>query len=414
MEFSFLNMLLILLVGWLAGRIVTRLGYPSVLGELAAGIIFGPPLLNMIHGDAGITLLGRIGILMMMLFIGTRVSPRDLVKASGAALWATLGGFLLPFILGLLAILAFRGTTNAGLMVGTVISVTALATVPRIVVDLKLVETRIGQTLMAVALFSVVVVLVAFSAVTGIVEAGGVRLGEVLLVVAKSVLFIILVTALGMYGFPVIGDLMGRANLTGRTDDLTFAILIASAVAFLAELFGLSFILGAFLAGLFLREEMFEKGVFTDLLTVVRDVALGFLAPIFFVSAGFRVSFEVFRTNPLLVVVIVLVALVGKVAGGVLAYRLTGRSWREGFVVGLGMNGRGGVDIIMAGVGLELGVISRDIFTALVVTTFITTLSAPILLKLGADWLRRRGELIAAGPSPAPAPQPAPVPTTAS
>src|ERR1019366_238827 len=86
MEFSWLNLFLVVLVSWFSGALVMRLGYPHVLGELLGGIIFGPPLLGWIRGDAGIVLLGRVGILMMVLFIGTRVDPKDLVKSAGGAL----------------------------------------------------------------------------------------------------------------------------------------------------------------------------------------------------------------------------------------------------------------------------------------------------------------------------------------
>jgi Kef-type K+ transport system membrane component KefB len=142
---------------------------------------------------------------------------------------------------------------------------------------------------------------------------------------------------------------------------------------------------------------MFEKDTYQDIFMVVRDVALGFLAPIFYVSAGFNVNFSVFTSNPALVVTVVTVSLIGKFLGGSLFYLMTGRSWREAIVIGLGMNARGSIDIIVAGVGLQLGIITQDLFTSLIVSIFIGTLSVPLLLKLGVDWLKRSGDLIDAG-----------------
>ena len=394
MEFSWVNLFLVVLVSWFAGALVMRLGYPHVLGELLAGIIFGPPLLGWIRGDAGITLLGRVGILMMVLFIGTRVDPKDLVKSAGGAILPTLGGFLLPFMLGYLAVTRMLGgNTNAGLVVGTVMGTTALVTASRFVTDLNLLNTRLGQTLMAVALLSIIVVLVVFSATLGIVDSGGVKLGAIALVLGKAIAFLVLIVLLGIYVFPLLGKLHEKVERhPGSTDELTVAILFAVGVAFVAEMFGLSFILGAFLAGLFLREEMFEKDTFANVLSAVRDAALGFLAPIFYVSAGFMVSFSALR-NPALVTTVIVVSLLGKFLGGLVFSMLAGRKWREATVIGVGMNARGSIDIIVAGVALQKGIISRDIYTALILSMFLANVVVPVLLRAGRDWLDRRGEL---------------------
>jgi len=394
MQFSWLNLFLVVLVSWFSGALVMRLGYPHVLGELLGGIIFGPPLLGLIHGDAGITLLGRLGILMMVLFIGTRVDPKDLVRSAGAAILPTFGGFVVPFVLGFFAVTKMLGgTTNAGLMVGTVMGTTALVTASRFITDLNLLNTRLGQTLMAVALFSIIVVLVCFSASLGIVESGGIKLEAIGIVLGKAAAFLVLIVLLGIYVFPLLGKLHEKVDRhPGSTDELTVAILFAVGVAFIAEKFGLSFILGAFLAGLFLREEMFEKDTFANVLSAVRDASLGFLAPIFYVSAGFLVSFSALR-NPVLVATVVLVSLLGKFLGGFLFSMLSGRKWREATVIGVGMNARGSIDIIVAGVALEKGIISRDIYTALILMMFLANVAVPVLLRLGRDWLDRRGEL---------------------
>ena len=414
MQFSWLNLFLVVLVSWFSGALVMRLGYPHVLGELLAGIIFGPPLLGWIHGDAGITLLGRLGILMMVLFIGTRVDPKDLVKSAGAAILPTLGGFVVPFILGYFAVThMLGGDTNAGLVVGTVVGTTALVTASRFVTDLNLLNTRLGQTLMAVALFSIIVVLISFSATIGIVQSGSVKMGAIALVLGKALAFLVLIVIAGIYVFPLIGKLHEKVERhPGSTDELTIAILFAVGVAFVAELFGLSFILGAFLAGLFLREEMFEKDTFANVLSAVRDASLGFLAPIFYVSAGFMVSFSALK-NPKLLSIIIVVSLLGKFLGGMVFSMMSGRSWREASIIGVGMNARGSIDIIVAGVALERGIISRDIYTALILMMFLANVAVPVLLRLGRDWLNRRGELLSITAPPAAAPPVAAPATTA-
>lgn len=401
MNFSLTNLLLILLIAWFAGYFVARLGYPPVLGELAAGMIFGPPLLNLIHPDDGTLVLGKLGVLLMMLFIGMSIKLEDLVRSLRTAIAGALGGFLLPFLLGYLAMVGLGYSSSVGLIVGCTITLTALAVVPRMVMDLGLMERRVGQTLIAISLLSVVMTLTGFALVKNIAEMGHVDIPGMALVLGKIALFLLFAVFAGLKLFPLLRPLMLRLKMTTRTAAFAAFILLGLAFAALAEAAGLVFILGAFLAGLFLDPNMIEPGMYPEIMAVKRDVALGFLAPVFFVSAGFAVSFEIFTSNIVLLVAILAAALLGKILGGTLAYVLTRRSWREGLVVGLGMNGRGGVDIVTGGIALAAGLITSEIFTALIFTVFLATLSAPILLKLGAAWLEKRNELFAVEPTPA-------------
>src|SRR5690606_24840280 len=133
-----------------------------------------------------------------------------------------------------------------------------------------------------------------------------------------------------------------------------------------------------------------------DLMGAVRDSSIGFLAPIFFVTAGFQVSLSVFRDDLTLLLAIIGVATVGKVVGTAAFYLLSGNGWREGLTIGGGMNGRGAVERIVAGIALEMGLITREVFSILVFMAIFTTATVPFFLKWGTEWLRSRGELVRA------------------
>jgi Trk K+ transport system NAD-binding subunit len=137
-----------------------------------------------------------------------------------------------------------------------------------------------------------------------------------------------------------------------------------------------------------------ERRLAGELTELVRDVSIGFLAPIFFVTAGFQVTLDVFSTSLSLLLTIVIMATVGKVVGTALFYLLSGNGWREGVVIGAGMNGRGAVEIIIAEIALASGIISQEIFSVLVFMAIFTTAMVPVFLKLGTDWLKSRGELV--------------------
>jgi len=394
-ELNLVNLLLVLLAAWLAGNLAERLRYPSVLGELLAGIVLGPPLLGLLHGSEALAVLAELGVLLMMLYIGMEIDPRELGEASWAGFLAAIGGFIAPFVLAYFVVVWFGGTSLAGLFVGIAAGITSLATKSRILVDLHLLDTRVAHVLMAGALISDTLALIAFAAIMGVVEVGTLDPASVGLVALKAATFFAVTAAIGYKVFPWIGTRLTKAGLTGRTFHFTLVLIIAVSFGELAELAGLHSILGAFIAGLFLRDDVLGRTLARDLMEAVREASIGFLAPVFFVTAGFAVSFRVFTGADLgLFLAIMAVAIVGKIVGTTLFYLPTGHGWREGVTVGMGMNGRGAVEIIVAGIGLERGLISQEIFSILVFMAIFTTATVPALLKWSSEWLRGRGELV--------------------
>ncbi len=390
------NLLLVLLAAWATGRLAVRVGYPAVLGELLAGIILGPPLLGLLAGGEALSVLGNVGIILMMLYIGMEIDLDDLRSASVPGLLAAAGGFIVPAVLGYAVIVAFGGSALAGVFVGISVGVTSLATKSRILVDLDLLDTRIAYVLMAGALLSDTATLVIFAGIVGFVEAGGLNVGATSQVVAEVVGFFAVAVLLGHYLVPRLVEAVKRWGSRDRM--LTFALVITIGLGYaeMAELAGLHAILGSFVGGLFLRREVLGERRHRAVEELLSDVSVGFLAPIFFVMAGFEISFAVFRTDLALLVAVVAVAMLGKIVGTALFYVPSGHGWREGVTVGVGMNGRGAVEIVVAGIGMELGLISQEIFTILVFMAIATTATVPVLLTAAVRWLRRRGELVGA------------------
>lgn len=393
MELSILNLLLVLLVAWIGGLAATRLGYPSVLGELLAGILFGPPLLGILFGSEAIAVLAELGVLMMMLYIGMEIDPRELGKASKGGILAALGGFIVPFALGLWIVVDGGGTVIAGVFVGMAMGVTSLATKSRILVDLKILDTRVAHVMLAGALVADTLSLIIFAGIISFATAGQLDLVNISVIALKVILFFFVSWFLGYKVFPPFYKWLKKKNFTGRTFNATLILLIALAFAELAHLAELHGILGAFIAGLVLREAIAVKKLSHELTDLVKDVSLGFLAPIFFVTAGFQVSLEVIQTDTYLLIMTILLATVGKIVGTALFYLPSGFGWREGVTIGAGMNGRGAVEIVIAGIGLNAGIISQEIFSILVFMAIITTATVPVLLKSGIDRLEKRNEL---------------------
>ena len=359
MTFSALNLLLVLVAAFAGGRLALRLGYPAVLGEILMGILLGPPLLGLMHSSPALAVLADLGVLLMMMYVGMEVSLGDLKRASRAGVLTALGGFLLPFGLGVWLMLAFGSGLTAALFVGVAMGVTSLATKSRILLDLGILDTRIASVMMAGALVTDTVSLLFFAGIIGVATAGSFDLLGLSWLTLRAVLFFIVSWFLGVRLFPYFYRWLHKRGLTQRSFYATLALMIALAFAELAELAGLHGVIGAFLAGMFLREAIEEHRLSHELTELVRDVSVGFLAPVFFLTAGFEVSFEVFTTSLTLLLLVVGVATFAKIVGTLLFYLLGGGSWREGLVIGLGMNDRGAVEIILAGVALRAGLIDQ-------------------------------------------------------
>ncbi len=384
-------LLLVLLAAWTAGGLASKLGYPAVLGELLAGIILGPALLGVLSSGEGLAAIGELGIVLMMLYIGTEIDVDDLKRASKAGLYAAVGGFVFPFALGFGLIMLVRGDVIAAVFVGSAMGVTSLATKSRILADLRLFDTRIAYVLVAGALLSDTATLVIFAAVLSL-AGGTLDVGTVAMVSGQAIMFFVVVVLLGKFVLPKLGERVTR----GRSVDLGAALALflgaGLAAAALAERFGLHPILGAFVAGMFCRNAVPER-TSREVAHLVERVSIRILAPVFFVTAGFAISLEAAVREWRLLLAAVLLATIGKIVGTAVAYLPTGHGWREGTVIGAAMNGRGAVEIIVAGIGLEAGLIDEEIFTVLVLMAIITTALVPVMLRAGVEWLRSRGEL---------------------
>lgn len=394
MSLDVLNLVLVLLAALGGGWIASRFGYPAILGELTAGIILGPPLLGLLAFDDALGVIGKLGVILLMLYIGLHLDPTDLGKVSRAGALAALGGFIVPAGLGFGLMMLVTGDAISSVFVGVAMGVTSLATKSRILVDLGILHTRIAHVLMAGALFSDVAALVIFAAILGLAATGTFAVGGIVLAAAKAGLFLAGTWLIGTRVFTYLG---WRVMPRIKDPSLQFLLIVLTALVFAAaaDAAGLHAILGAFLAGLFVRESVLPHRELKEVERRARGVSVGLLAPVFFVTAGYKVSFDVFTEEPVLLAAVVLLATVGKILGTAIFYLPTGYGFREGVAVGAGMNGRGAVEIIVAEIALAAGLIDATVFSILVFMAIFTTATVPVLLTWSIGWLRANGELVA-------------------
>jgi len=384
-----LSLLLILVVAWAMGSLFTHYGLPFVLGELLAGIIIGPPLLGLIGPSPAIELLAELGIFFVMFHTGMEMDPKELVEHLWPALAVAVGGFILPFVLGYFTTRAFGGTINQALFVGMGISITAIAVQSVILHSLKISTTYIGHIIIGAAIADDILSLIGLSILLGLAKSGTIEVSGLLILIGKVIGFFIFTILIGQFVMP---------KLTARLHDregkaFTFAMATALLMAYLAELVGLHLIIGAFMAGQFVRKEIMDEKIYHAINDRFYGLSYGFLMPIFFASLSFHLHFNWNLSFITFALAITAAAITGKLVGCGLGYAILKRNYWESVIVGFGMNGRGAVEIVVASVVLKLSdelltanpgmdpLLTQDQFSALILMAFITTLMAPLTLK---------------------------------
>ncbi|WP_101294287.1 cation:proton antiporter [Halegenticoccus soli] len=401
-----LGLLSVLTLAWVFGALSERVGYPAMMGELFAGVLFGPPLLGLIQPTEVLAVLAELGVFLLMVYVGMEVDLHDLFELGPQALVIAVGAFVIPFGLGYASGILIGVPLEGALFLGIAMAATSLATKSRILSDLDLLETRIAGVLLGGALISDVGVLVVFSGVIGFINAGSVNLLDMGVILAKALAFFAVTIVVGDRFLPPawakLESLRERYGFVDKTTAFTFALLVALAFAELASLAGLHMIIGGFMAGAFLRMADLQPSLYEHMHGVIYDLAIGFFAPIFFVTVAFDLTFSVFTENFALLALLVAIAFVGKIVGSWLFALPTDLTSREGLVVGFGMNGRGTVEIIIASIGLSAGVIDRQLFSILVFIAIFTTALVPVTMTWGVRLLESADELVRLddGPSP--------------
>jgi Kef-type K+ transport system membrane component KefB len=384
-----LNLLLILTVAWILGLVFTRMGLPVMLGELLAGIILGPPVLGIVGTSQGIEMLAELGIFFVMFHTGMEMDPRELVEHIWSALSVAIGGFILPFALGYLTAHIFGGTLMQSLFVGMGVSITAIAVQAVILQSMRINRSKVGHIIMGAAIADDILALVALSTLLGFAKTGSVQVTALLWIFFKVSAFFALTIGIGHFIMPSLTRRL--TNEGGKA--FMFAMASALLMAYLAELAGLHLIIGAFLAGQFVRREIMDTEVYEAIASHFYSISYGFLVPIFFASLSFHLHFTWNWAFVNFSLVLIFVAFLGKLVGcgfGALLFRF---SIRESAVIGFGMNGRGAVELVVASVVLGLSkdllnakiitepLLTPDQFSGLVLMAFVTTLLAPITLK---------------------------------
>jgi len=392
------SMSMILLAAKVGGEVFETVGQPAVLGELVFGVILGNLYLFGLNGlqalqhDANLALVAEIGVILLLFEVGLESDLGELMEVGTTALVVALLGVVVPVVLGYGVSSYFlpEAAWFVHLFVGATLAATSVGITARVLKDIGKMNTKEARIILGAAVVDDVLGLIILAVVSGIIksiDAGGstaVSIWPVLEIIGKSLLFLVVAVVAGRY----IGGTILRLGSSAKVGGMAVVLSVAHcfSLAGLAEFFGLAPIVGAFAAGLVLREEHFEgydnvnPEKFEEIVAPISSI----FVPVFFVLMGLQVDLRLFMDMNVLVFAagLTLAAIVGKQVCS-LAVREKGLNK---LAVGVGMIPRGEVGLIFAGIGSSLFVAGKPVFdsatfSSMVVMVMVTTLATPPLLK---------------------------------
>jgi Kef-type K+ transport system membrane component KefB len=412
-----LYVLLVLLIATRAfGELAVRVGQPALVGELLAGVLLGIvvmhnsetfPVLGELPEDRVFAAITDLGIFFLMLMAGLDLRPKKLAEASGRAILVAIGGLLLPLGLGFGLGWWWLPSSDLhfaqSLFLGVALAITAVPVSVGVLLSLGKLDTPLGRMIVSAAIVDDVLSLVLLALLTAVLQTGSVPdPNTLLLLVGKITAFFLIAIPTGTYVLPWLGRRV--PSLQAMEFEFSFLILVALGFSVLAERLSMHFLIGAFLAGLLFVRRTIDEKTYDDVFAKVSALTHGFFAPVFFASIGIHLEGGALLETPFFLTALVLVATAGKVLGAGLPARLSGMSARDSLAVGIGMNARGAVELIVADVAFRAGLfalpdpphpIVASLYSAVVITAIVTTLATPIGLK----WLYRGEEADDASPS---------------
>ncbi|MBB4915664.1 cation:proton antiporter [Streptosporangium saharense] len=393
------QLLVIVLAGRLLGAAARRIGQPGVVGELLAGVLLGPSILGWLWPAAAAVVIpddrlaaaplntvAWLGVALLLVLTGLETDLATVRRLGRASTLIAVGALGLPFAagigLGTLMPESFHGSganrTAFVLFIAIALSISSLPVIARILTELGLIRSDAGQVIIAVAMTNDLAGWAALGLVTALAGAGTLSVGMVATLLGGVVLLLVVALTVGQR----LTDAALRAvrDRGAEHGGLVVAVVATGVFAALAHLVGSDAVIGAYLAGLLLGRSRFFPA---QLRNQIEPITVTILAPVFFATAGLRLDLTALASTEALLWAgaVLACAVLTKVIGALGGARLARLGTRDGLMIAAGLNARGAVEVVIATVGLQAGVLSTTAYTAIVLMALVTTVMAPPVLR---------------------------------
>jgi Kef-type K+ transport system membrane component KefB len=395
-----IGMATMLILSRIASELARSVKFPVVMGEIIIGIILGPTILGNfapeissymfpVSGNATIALNGitMVAVIMMLFVAGMEVQLPVVLKQGKAAVLTSSLSMIIPFVLGFVTAWYYPqwfGRTDDykflfAMFFGTALSISALPVIARILIDMGLFKTKIGMIIIASAMFNDLLGWLIFSFILSSMQTSNDN--------HAFTYTIIYIMGFGFFMLTIGRKLLDKImpwmqeKLSWPGGVLSISLGICFLSAAFTESIGIHAILGAFIAGIAIGDSVHLKEKARE---IIYQFVTNIFAPLFFVSIGLKVNF-IENFNGTLVLLVLVVAYIGKVSGASIGARLGGFNRKESLAIGFGMNARGAMEIILGTLALQAGLINEPIFVALVIMALVTSLTSGPMIRLFLD-----------------------------
>ena len=388
----FTNLLILLVTARILGEVFERFKQPAMIGEIIAGIILGPSILNLIHRTEYIKVISELGIFLLVIIAGLEINIDDILKSfRGRNIIISIMAFFIHIIGGIGIGYVFNQDVITSVFIGLCVAITALPVSIRILMDLGKINSEVGQKIISIAIFDDVLALSILGVLLNIKDTD-MSVMSILKACGVSLLKLIVFLVLLSFAYLMIRKLLKRGNYIQESLDKLvsflkgkeplFALFFAFILLFstFTENLGLHFIVGAFFGSMLISESLIGKNNLHAIEKTSSNMAMGFLAPIFFSGIGLEFNFTSIKNVGLLLGILI-VSYLSKIMGGFLGGRMAGLSIKTSFTLGIGLNARGIMELVIANIAYRNNLINTEVFSILVVMGIVTTLTTPLLLK---------------------------------
>ena len=401
----------LVLVARLLGALMNRIGQPAVVGELAAGLVLGPTVLGALWPSGAEWLFPRdeaqsamllivawVGIVMLLILTGFETDLALIRRLGMAAVAVAAGSVIVPFVLGLGTGFVLpgefigqgQGTLVFALFIGAALSISSLPVIAKILSELGMTRRNFGQLTLAAGMTNDVIGWLILGVIASMARSGSVQVGDLSVTVIGMVLFLGLAFTFGQRG---VDRLLRRVRERrgGIAGAMSVTLIVAFGAGAITQALGIEAVLGAFIAGIVLGRSKFQD---SRVRSNLESITLTVFAPLFFATAGLRVDLGLLSDPTVLLwsVIVIAVASIAKLLGAYAGARLARLPNQEALALGVGLNARGALEIVIATVGLSLGVLNTRSYTVVVLMAIVTSMAAPPLLRMIAKRWRGSDE----------------------
>ncbi len=363
---------LIIVVVKIFTLITQKIKMPKVLGGLIAGIVLGPAMLNIVQSSTILEALSKFGIILIMFLAGMETSIKKFISDSNKYVIIAIAGVIVPLIMGTACSLMYVQDLKTNLFFGAVITATSVSITVETLIEMKKIKSSVGLAILGAG---VVDDIIGILFLTIIMNSGNLHFSTFSFVTVKVLLFFAMAILLSLILFKIFEKIEQKDTKTEQMP--TYSIAFALILAFIAEVLGVSGIIGAYIAGLVIGNTEKGRKVRGKIDLVVHTI----FSPIFFASVGLKLTTLSFSIQVwVFIIIFTAITILSKIVGNGLGAKICGYPKEKAIQIGIGMATRGEVALIIAEEAKNINLINEEVFSIVIITVMLVTLITPILL----------------------------------